>query len=102
MRSNTDQIDHRPSVYIYDTDNFLSLERYCLQIRPANEVFHFDRIETRQERTEQDVQLENLMTRLQNAHHREELGYDFVANLRAEMEHLPPEVITAIEEALPR
>lgn len=47
LRSNIDQINHKPSVYLIDTDTNL-VERIYLKVKPAEEVFDFSELETKQ------------------------------------------------------
>lgn len=51
MRSAVDQVDHRPRVYVYDTES-RGLEEIFLDVRPAEEVLDVGRAEAVRERDE--------------------------------------------------
>lgn len=50
MRTDIDQVDHKPAFYVFDTDD-LSCEEHLIDVKPHNEVFDLDWVEDVKERS---------------------------------------------------
>jgi len=74
MRSNIDQADHEPCIYIYDTKT-KDLEKIDIPIAPAKEVFDLKASEKEKERNEQ---LDMFVQGLEGS---EDFGLDFMSNV---------------------
>ena len=62
MRSNIDQIDHKPFVCVYDTES-KNLEQIYLKVEPGNKVFDLSKSEEAKKRTKElDAFIEGLET----------------------------------------
>jgi DNA repair exonuclease SbcCD nuclease subunit len=79
MRSSIDQLNHRPVVYLYDTEQ-RRLKQYYLRVAPSKEVLNLGEAKEERERNEK---LEAFVQSLSNV---EDLGLDFLGNLSAAMQ----------------
>ena len=78
MRTRIDQMDHKPVVYVYDTQD-RSIEKIYLNIKPAIKVFDVEKVKEIKERNEElDSFVEMLDSPVLDD---EEMGLDFVENL---------------------
>jgi len=96
MRANIDQIDHKPRVYIYDTEK-RSLEEILLKVAPVKKVLDVKKAEVQKER---DERLELFIANLKQG----EKGttFDFIDRLYEVMgdKKVDQEIREIIEEAL--
>ncbi|MFH1624128.1 MAG: hypothetical protein ABID54_03105, partial [Pseudomonadota bacterium] len=96
MRSAIDQVDHKPRVYVYDTER-KSLDEVPLKVAPAKKVLDMKKAEVQKER---DEKLELFISSLKKG----ERGttFDFIDRLYEVMEgkKVSQETRDIIEEAL--
>lgn len=76
MRSTISQIDHKPAVYLWDSESG-SVERIPLTVRPAEEVFDLAKVETERQR---DEKMETFVNGLKDT---VDVSLDFKDNVRA-------------------
>jgi DNA repair exonuclease SbcCD nuclease subunit len=94
MRSNIDQANHKPCVWVFDTDTF-SAEQFFIPIKPFNEVFD---LQSKEEGKQTSMENEALIERLEKGF--DSSGIDFVKNLRSEMVKEESDVQSIIEECM--
>jgi DNA repair exonuclease SbcCD nuclease subunit len=79
MRSSINQVDHKPVVYVYDTDK-RDLEEIFLKVKPAKKVLNFDQAKVQKDRDERlDTFIEAVKSR--KTDRQGSYRYDFVAQL---------------------
>ena len=86
MRSRIDQVDHEPSVVVFDTDT-LKWERILIPVE--KNVFDFSKVTSEKER---DAKIEAFVEGLSET---KVLGFDFEANLRSRLREIGDEELTA-------
>ena len=76
MRANIDQVDHKPVVYIYDTDK-KSFDEIFLKVKPIKKVLNLDRAHIQKQRDEKlELFIDTLKTK-----GRESNQYNFIERL---------------------
>jgi len=97
MRASIDQVDHKPRVYVYDTQN-KSLDEIFLKVESSEKVLNIKEAQIQKER---DEKLDLFITTLKKSTG-ERIGYDFVDRLYEKMEFKTVDLETKsiIEEAL--
>lgn len=96
MRSTIAQVNHKPVVYIIDTDS-KEITTHYIPIRPPQEVLAIDKMKEEEKKNEElDLFIEGL------SESPEIKGLNFLENLRTYMEeeNIPTNVTEIIEEAL--
>lgn len=85
MRMASDQMDHQPAVYVYDTHN-RSLKEFLIPIAPSTEVFDLTRIDAAQHKKDADTRIAAFVTGLLS---REETTINFKRNMLSAMDTMP-------------
>lgn len=85
MRMASDQMDHQPAVYVYDTAD-KSLKEILIPIRPAEEVFDLGKIDFAQHKKDADVRISAFVAGLVS---REEVAINFKRNMLRALEETP-------------
>jgi len=98
MRSAIDQVDHKPRIYIYDTE-WKSLNEVLLKVAPAKKVLDIKKAEVQKER---DEKLDLFISSLKEGERK--TTFDFIDRLYEVMEgkKVSQETRDIIEEALGR
>ncbi|KXH69827.1 MAG: hypothetical protein AM326_01770 [Candidatus Thorarchaeota archaeon SMTZ-45] len=98
LRSNIDQVDHTPVVYIYDTRTEV-MERYWVPCKPFEQVFNLEKVEKEKERNKK---MEVFVERLTGKAELE--GLDFVKNMdtfvRTNKDEIDDDTLEIIEEVM--
>jgi DNA repair exonuclease SbcCD nuclease subunit len=85
MRMASDQMDHQPAVYVYDTKD-KSLKEILIPIRPAQEVFDLGKIDFAQHKKDADTRISAFVAGLVS---REETTVNFKRNMLRALEETP-------------
>lgn len=97
MRSNIDQVDHKPVVYIYDTEK-RSLDEIFLKVKSAKKILNLDKAQIQKERDEKlDLFIDTLRDKGGKTNQ-----FDFIGSLYEKMDlaNISSDVRAIIEEVL--
>ena len=95
LRSAIDQINHKPVVYILDTDKIEVLEQHLVPCEPFEQVFDMAKVSAEKER---DEKMETFVDRLTGEAELE--GLDFIKNMHTFVEKNKKEIDDATQEVI--
>lgn len=98
LRSNIDQINHAPVVYVYDTQKLgvePTIEKHLIPIEPFEQVFNMEKVEAEKQK---DKKMEAFVDRLTGEAELE--GLDFVKNIYTFVQKNKKEIDDATQEII--